>query len=96
MGSVSGASLQKLQCGASMIEVLVTTVILAIGLLGLAGLQSRLGLSEMESYQRAQALVLLQDMANRIATNRADAANYVTGAASPWPDGAGECPAAAG
>lgn len=76
-----------------MIEVLVTIVILAIGLLGLAGLQSRLGLSQMESYQRAQALVLLQDMASRIATNRADAASYVT--ANPLPD-EGVCPIAVG
>ncbi len=76
-----------------MIEVLVTIVILAIGLLGLAGLQSRLQASEMESYQRAQALVLLNDMASRIAANRANAASYVTGTAAPL--GAGmTCPGA--
>ncbi len=71
------------QRGASLIEVLVTLVILAIGLLGLAGLQSRLQASEMEAYQRAQALVLLEDMANRIAANRNNAASYVTGAGNP-------------
>jgi type IV pilus assembly protein PilV len=69
--------------GVSMIEVLVTIVIIAIGLLGLASLQARLQLSEMESYQRAQALMLLQDVANRIATNRKNASAYVTGADSP-------------
>lgn len=53
-----------------MIEVLVTIVIIAFGLLGMAGLQSRMQVSEMEAYQRAQALVLLNDMASRIATNR--------------------------
>jgi type IV pilus assembly protein PilV len=63
-----------------MIEVLVTIVIIAFGLLGMAGLQSRMQVSEVEAYQRAQALVLLNDMANRIATNRgAAAASYVTG-----------------
>lgn len=61
-----------------MVEVLVTIVILTIGLLGLAGLQARLQSSEMESYQRAQALLLLKDMSSRIATNRNAAANYVT------------------
>lgn len=66
------------QRGASMIEVLVTIVIIAFGLLGLAGLQSRLQISEMEAYQRAQALVLLNDMANRITTNRGAAMGYVT------------------
>lgn len=78
-----------------MIEVLITMVILAIGLLGLAGLQSRLGVSQMESYQRAQALVLLQDMASRIATNRAHAASYVTGTTNPLPN-AGVCPVTVG
>lgn len=69
------------QRGATMIEVLVTVVIIAFGLLGMAGLQMRLQISEMESYQRSQALLLLNDMASRIATNRtaATAGNYVTG-----------------
>jgi len=67
-----------LQRGTSMIEVLVTIVILAFGLLGLVGLQSRLQISEMDAYQRAQGLILLEDMANRIASNRTDAASYVT------------------
>lgn len=79
------------QAGTSLIEVLVTAVILAIGLLGLAGLQSRLQLSEMESYQRSQALTLLDDMANRIATNRAAAASYVTGTTAPLGTGV-TCP----
>ena len=83
------------QCGTSLIEVLVTIVILAIGLLGLAGLQSRLGVSQVESYQRAQALVLLQDMSSRIATNRAHAISYVTGTADPLPN-AGACPVVVG
>lgn len=65
------------QLGSSMIEVLVTIVILAFGLLGLAGLQMKVQNSEMESYQRAQALVLLNDMVERINGNRASAASYV-------------------
>lgn len=70
-----------------MIEVLVTIVIIAFGLLGIAGLQVRLQMSEMESYQRSQALLLLNDMANRIATNRNNAASYVTTAANPMGEG---------
>jgi type IV pilus assembly protein PilV len=61
---------RKHQRGASMVEVLVTLVIIAFGLLGMAGLQMRLQVSETESYQRSQALLLLNDMANRIGTNR--------------------------
>lgn len=81
------------QAGTSMLEVLITIVILAIGLLGLAGLQSRLQTSEMEGYQRAQAMILLEDMSNRMAANRSNAASYVTGTANPI--GAGmTCPAA--
>ena len=63
--------------GFSLIEVLVTIVILLIGLLGLAGLQGRALTTQMESYQRAQALVLLEDMADRISTNRKNAADYI-------------------
>jgi type IV pilus assembly protein PilV len=76
-----------------MIEVLVTIVIVAFGLLGLAGLQGRLQSSEMESFQRSQALLLLNDMANRIATNRSNASEYAVGATLTDPLGAGmTCP----
>jgi type IV pilus assembly protein PilV len=62
------------QSGISMIEVLVTLIILLVGLLGLAGLMAQSQRSELGSYQRVQALVLLQDMVGRINTNRAIAA----------------------
>lgn len=74
--------------GTSLIEVLVTIVILAFGLLGLAGMQSKLHLTTSESYQRAQAIVLLNDLAERIAVNRANAASYVT--STPLGSGDGE------
>jgi type IV pilus assembly protein PilV len=66
------------ESGALMIEILVTIAIVVIGLLGLMQLQTRLQVSEMESYQRTQALMLMEDMANRIATNRANASAYTT------------------
>ena len=78
VGAAGGRGRQR---GTSMIEVLVTIVIIAFGLLGMAGLQSRMQVSEVESYQRAQALMLLNDMANRVATNRNVAASYVTASA---------------
>jgi type IV pilus assembly protein PilV len=59
--------------GHSMIEVLVSLVILLLGLMGLLGLQARAQTAEMESYQRAQAIVLLQDIADRMNANRTDA-----------------------
>jgi len=64
--------------GFSMIEVLVTILILMIGLLGLAGLQARALTAQMESYQRGQALFLLRDMADRINANRKNIASYLT------------------
>ncbi len=66
--------------GFSMLEVLITLIIVAVGLLGLAALQSRAQQAEFESYQRAQALLLLEDMVNRINTNRAAVDCYVTSA----------------
>ncbi len=87
------------QSGFSMIEVLVTLVILLLGLLGLAGLMAQGQRSEVESYQRVQALIVVQDMVGRINANRnvarcygaitaspASGTNYVgTGATSPVP-----------
>jgi type IV pilus assembly protein PilV len=60
------------------VEVLVTLVILAFGLLGIAGLQTKIGVAEMESYQRAQAVLALSQMTERMNTNTAQAAAYVT------------------
>ena len=80
---LSQVSPARAMYGTSMIEVLITIVIIAIGLLGLAGLQARLQVSEMEAYQRAQALILLNDMASRIAANRANAEAYLVDAGAP-------------
>src|SRR5215213_4238343 len=83
---------RTLQRGASMIEILVTLVIIAFGLLGMAGLQMRMQVSEIEAYQRSQALLLLDDMASRIATNRNNAAAYV--ASTTTYGGTDACPTA--
>jgi len=64
--------------GFSLIEILVTIVIIAFGLLGLAGLQVKIQGAEMEAYQRGQALLLLTDMVERINANRVNAAGYVS------------------
>lgn len=60
-----------------MIEVLVSLLVMFLGLLGLIGLQARAQHAQFESYQRSQALVLLEDMADRINTNRSAASGYV-------------------
>jgi type IV pilus assembly protein PilV len=64
--------------GVSMLEVLVAIFVLTIGLLGTASMQSQMQTTQVESYQRAQAIVLLQDMVDRVNANRKDVANYVS------------------
>lgn len=71
------------QRGAALIEVLVAILITAFALLALAGLQTRMNAALMESYQRAQALMLLQDMTQRMQSNMNQALTYVTGTGSP-------------
>lgn len=55
--------------GFTLIEVLVALIILSVGLLGLAALQTRANQAEVESYQRAQAMLLANDIADRIRAN---------------------------
>jgi type IV pilus assembly protein PilV len=62
--------------GFSLIEILVTLIIVAIGLLGLAATQATMQQADFESYERAQALVLANDMLDRISSNRYAAPCY--------------------
>ena len=64
------------QGGATLIEVLVSLVILMLGLLGLVGVMIQSQRAQLESYQRVQALLLVQDMASRMAANKAVAGCY--------------------
>lgn len=73
--------------GTSLIEVLVTLVIVTFGLLGVAAFQAKSQVGSVESYQRAQAVILLDDMTSRINANSGQAGAYVgtygTGDAQP-------------
>jgi type IV pilus assembly protein PilV len=62
--------------GFTLIEVLVALVVVSIGLLGLVGLHTRMQQAEYEAYNRAQALVLLDAIVDRINANRATAQCY--------------------
>ena len=57
--------------GFSLIEVLVTMVLILIGLLGVLAMQARAAKVEFESYQRGQAISLAQDMQSRLYASRA-------------------------
>src|SRR5688572_7021458 len=66
--------------GFTMLEVLISLLIAVLGLLGLIGLQTQAQISEFESYQRSQALILVSDMVERITFNRGtDATGFVIG-----------------
>jgi type IV pilus assembly protein PilV len=58
------------QSGFSLLEVLITMLIILIGLFGIAALQGKAQVAELDSYQRAQALILLSDIVDRINVNR--------------------------
>jgi len=60
----------KKQHGATLIEVLVAMLILAIGLLGLAGLQTVSVQSNQGAYYRSQATILANDIVDRMRANR--------------------------
>jgi type IV pilus assembly protein PilV len=69
--------------GFTLLEVLIALVLSAIGLMGLFVLQAKSQRAELESYQRIQALVFVQDMVDRINANRADAFSQAYVTASP-------------
>lgn len=78
---------RKRQYGVSLVEVMVTIVILSIGLLGLAGLQANGLRASQSAFYRAQAAQFALDMTDRIRANAlpATASNYARtfGAAVP-------------
>ncbi len=69
----SRALTTRLERGFSLIEVLVALVVLSVGLLGLAALQSTAAQFNTGAYTRTQATILAYDMADRIRANRAAA-----------------------
>lgn len=70
--SVGTVCVRKSQSrGFSLMEVLVTVIIISVGLLGVAALQS-VGLRNgLTAYQRTQATMLAYDMSDRMRANRA-------------------------
>lgn len=61
------------QSGFTLIEILIAVIVLALGLLGLAGLQATGMRNNTSSYLRSQATFLAYDMADRIRANRQNA-----------------------
>lgn len=89
--------------GFSLIEVLVTIVLLTLGLLGVFGLQGRAANVELESYQRSQAMTLAREMEASIRAARAEftapaasALSSLDGSVYVGVDGTVDCAAPAG
>jgi type IV pilus assembly protein PilV len=68
------------QRGFSMIEIQISLVITAFGLLGLAAVATKSTTLSVDAAQRARAAALLNDMASRVANNKPNAAAYVSAA----------------
>lgn len=91
--------------GATLLEVLVAMLVMALGLLGIMGVQMRTLADTQTSARRAQAIRLIEDLSERVrlnpdALNPAVAGNYLIGtwgatATPPAGCGAGGCAPAA-
>ena len=68
----------KAQQGMTMLEVLIAVMILSVGLLGVAGLQTTNLRNSQSAHQRTMAVLLASGMAERIRANRviARSGNY--------------------
>lgn len=63
----------RAQAGFSLLEVLIAIAIMAIGLLGLAGLQAQGLKNNHSAYFRSQAVLFAYDMVDRLRADRAAA-----------------------
>jgi len=84
---LDSATAHLAQRGFTMIEALVTFVILAIGLLGIVTLMTTSKTTQFEAVQRTRAVGLADGMVERIRENPDALTNYVTGTDNPLGQG---------
>jgi type IV pilus assembly protein PilV len=68
--------LNKANAGFTLVEVMVAVLVLAVGLLGLAGLQAASLAANQSAYRRGQASQSVYDLADRMRVNPAGLTNY--------------------
>lgn len=76
---LAAGGVTRYQGGYTLLEILITLVLLAFGLTAVVNLQMKLHMTEVESYQRGQAVILAQDMISRI-----QAAGYIDATGNPY------------
>ena len=76
---------KSLQHGIGLIEVLVSTIIIAVGVLGVLGMQTRALQLNQGSMHMSQAVVLANDMLDRMRANKNSANAYIIGFNDPVP-----------
>ena len=83
-------TIKSCQRGFSLLEVMIAVLILAIGLLGIAGLQVTAKRSNYEAVQRTTATMLIRDMIERMRANPTQLDTYTnTGAGRTFSPSAG-------
>lgn len=83
----SGIKRRSRQRGVSLIESLVALLVLALGIMGLAGVQARMLAENRATNSRAVAVGLIDDLTNRMLSNRGSAStgSYLFGFATAIP-----------
>ena len=86
----------RLERGFTIIEVLVALFVLAVGILGLSALHAQTLRGSTSSHQRSQAVLIANDMMDRLRSNRnqAIAGNYNIALVDAPPAGDGVAPLA--
>ena len=69
--------IRKYQRGLTLVEILVTVVVMSVGLLGIAALHLASLKNSVDSNTRSKAIWLVHDIQDRMRANRANANSYV-------------------
>lgn len=79
------------QKGVSLIEAMVSLIVLSIGMLGMVALQSKALQANQSSYYRTQIAILAEDIMDRMRANKPNASLYKTGFNDAAPISVTEC-----
>jgi type IV pilus assembly protein PilV len=76
--SMIRSNMRSQERGATLIEVMIALLVLAIGMLGFAGLQTQGVITGRQAYLHSTAAFLAEDMVERMRANLAQSASYST------------------